>query len=82
MPFYNKTEDDEILGLSFKFNQSELSGWVEGDWFETLDKDGNEKKIKIKAHCKKRVTMYFEGDYLGGKVNENLGKPSDTILFY
>ena len=72
--FINHTEDDLVVqSLSFTFKKKDISGWLKyEDSFDCLEEHGNILGTRINAFEKVNVTFVFEGEYLGGKVNETL----------
>lgn len=79
--YFNNFENDTIeLSLGAKLKQSELDGWfsrtdTDDEFLDGLDKNGEHLYVIFKPKEKKRVKFWFEGKYLGGKVNTNLSFP-------
>ena len=83
--FANDYEEDFDILFSARFKKSELKGWFERDEKDTSFISGSPvigewKNFIIKSGEKKNVLLYFEGQYLGGEVNENLSFPLEIML--
>lgn len=79
--FVNDSNEEQTVSLSAKFKPKELKGWVkETGFFIGNDEKGNLLNEKIPARSKEKLTFFFEGEYLGGKVNTNLSFPDEIIL--
>ena len=81
--FVNDTEEDATVTVSAKFNKKELADWVEAegqDFFTGCDENGEMLYAVIESGEKKNVTVVFEGNYLGGTVNEALSFPEELML--
>lgn len=79
----NTSENAKKFSLSAKFKKSEINSWVipEDNGYLTgyvEDDDSLYKTIKSKEEVD--VIYTFEGDYLGGTINENLSFPEDFII--
>lgn len=74
--FVNESDEDAEIMLSASFKSSDLKGWVKNqnsficlNSYERIEKDES-----------KAIRFTFEGDYLGGEVNENLSLPEELII--
>ena len=76
--FVNRTEEDMEIGLTARFRKREIRGWMEDRPLNGKDENGN--YIVVGAHQKENITVFFEGKYLGGPVNENLSFPKTLVL--
>lgn len=78
--FINNTESDITVGPAVRFRKRELRGWMENRLLHGYDENG--EYIKVKANRKENITVIFEGEYLGGPVNENLSFPKTVLLAF
>ena len=78
--FHNHTSEPTEIGISAKFNKRELNGWLryEGFFIGTDDR-GILKYGLIKPKEKINIIYTFEGDYLGGTVNDSLSFPEELM---
>lgn len=78
--FENGFDTDEMISLSAKFARKELKGWLKYEsFFEGCDETGNRAYYLIKSGEKVNLVFVFEGEYLGGSVNENLSFPEELL---
>lgn len=78
--FHNHTSEPTEIGICAKFNKRELNGWLRYEgFFIGDDNDGLLKYGLIKPKEKTNIVYTFEGDYLGGTVNENLSFPEELM---
>ncbi len=78
--FYNHTSEPTEIGLAAKFNKKELDGWLRYEKFFMGTDDNDELKYGlIKPKEKTNIIYTFEGDYLGGTVNDNLSFPEELM---
>lgn len=79
--FVNDSEEAQTISLSAKFNSNELEGWIKNSgFFLGNNEQGELLKEEISPGTKENITFYFEGDYLGGTVNNELSFPCEIIL--
>ena len=79
--FVNSFNDDMQVSLSAKFNSKELKGWLKNEsFFKGCDQNGEMLCAIVKADSSADVIFTFEGEYLGGEVNENLSFPEELII--
>ena len=78
--FKNYTNEVVDIGITAKFNKVDLKNWLQfEDYFIGQDKNGEMKYGKILPKEKNNINFYFEGEYLGGLVNEQLSFPEEII---
>ena len=79
--FYNHTSEPTEIGVSAKFIKKELDGWLRYEKFfiGTDDNDGLLKYGLIKPKEKTNIIYTFEGNYLGGTVNDTLSFPEELM---
>ena len=79
--FVNSSNDDMPVSLSAKFNSKELKGWLKNEsFFKGCDQNGEMLYAIVKADSPADVIFTFEGEYLGGEINENLSFPEELII--
>lgn len=78
--FNNNSNESFDIGITAKFNKSELNKWLKyEDFFIGEDKNGKMNYETILPKEKRNISYYFEGEYLGGLVNEQLSFPEEII---
>lgn len=78
--FENTSDDDYwVCYPQASFRRIELLGWMEYGVFPGYGKAG-ENTFLIPANDSVDVIVVFEGNYLGGKVNENISPPSIVFI--
>ena len=71
--FQNDTEYDLTFNaFAAKFKKRDLKGWLQYEKFFNGTLENGENSVTVKAGEKKNLALIFEGEYLGGTVNENL----------
>ena len=79
--FVNDSENSHKVSLSAKFNSEELRGWLKNNgFFLGCNENGEILSEEILPETKKNIIFYFEGEYLGGNVNNELSFPDEIIL--
>ena len=79
--FANDSEIDTNVSIQATFNSDELKGWVKKEHlFIGMDNNGKMLSETVKHGEKVNIVFVFEGEYLGGSVNENLSFPSEYML--
>ena len=78
--YVNNTDKDYYVSAPVaSFKSRETKGWAKDNSFIGNFEDG-EAEHCIKAHSKENIIIVFEGEYLGGKVNEKLSPPKNMIF--
>lgn len=78
--FNNNSNEAVDISITAKFNKSDLNNWIKyEDFFIGEDKNGKVKYGTILPKEKRNISYYFEGEYLGGSVNEQLSFPEEII---
>ncbi len=84
--WFNDTDDDTMVeGFQCKFKRSEIKKWLDpdkdGNWLPAKNEIGDDSvAFIVPANSKCTVVLTFEGEYLGGEVNENLSYPIDCLM--
>ncbi|MBO5797317.1 MAG: hypothetical protein J6R77_03105 [Clostridia bacterium] len=79
--FVNNSAYDLTVSLSARFSEKDLKGWLKyEDFFWGYDENHSPFYTEIKSGEKANVVFVFEGEYLGGSVNEKLSFPEEIIL--
>lgn len=79
--FVNNTKENMEVNLSAQFQKSELRGWIKYEaFYDGCDETGEMLYETVKAGETKHITFVFEGEYLGGDVNEALSFPEEILL--
>ena len=78
--FENTTVDDYwVCYPQASFRRIELLGWMEYDNFSGYGKTG-ESTFLVPANDAVDIVVSFEGNYLGGPVNDNISLPSIVFV--
>lgn len=81
LSFTNHTDEDQEIAVSAKFKHFELENWIEDEgFFIGEDENGEIKYVKAKAKSTGKLTVFFEGKYLGGKVKTDLSFPEEIMI--
>ena len=79
--FANDSGMDATVSIQATFDRDELKGWIKkDDLFMGMDNNGKMLSETVKNGEKANIIFVFEGEYLGGAVNENLSFPSEYML--
>lgn len=78
--FENTSDNDYwVCYPQAKFSRIELFGWMEYDNFSGYGENG-EKTFLVPANDDVDIIVTFEGNYLGGRVNDKISTPSIVFL--
>lgn len=77
--FINYDSNDLRFSLAAKFRKKDTLGWLADGFLWGCDKDGELLHTYIKSGEKITVTYTFEGEYLGGTINENISFPEEIF---
>ena len=81
--FVNNSTNEYKIRISAKFKSGDLKGWIKNkDFFEGCDEDGNWLESVLYPQQETDVVFWFEGEYLGGIVNDNISFPEELIIEY
>lgn len=70
--FENKTDEDLAIDVHLQFFPEETRGWMKNADLFGKEENGETIDPIIKAGETRDVIIIFEGEYLGGPVNEDL----------
>lgn len=81
--FENSLDDDLSVSIwTASFKKSETKGWLKNDGPIVGYVDNYERSYTIRSGEKVTVIFVFEGEYLGGPVNEELSFPYISTVLY
>ena len=75
----NADKDYYVSAPVASFKSREIKGWAKENSFIGSFENG-EAEHCIKAHSKENIIIVFEGEYLGGEVNEKLSPPKSLVF--
>lgn len=76
----NKDEDLEVSYFGLYFDRKDVSGWLKYERSYDCFLESGQTSVVIPSGEYVDVILLFEGEYLHGKVNENLSAPEKMIF--